>query len=79
GIVDVGLAYVGRNYTLKGASFLGAALTPVGGRTGDWHLTSLGDLDLGGATLEYPGSIDFQVAGMLSNGTIQSLTGAVTG
>ena len=79
GAVDIGLVYVGRSYTLKGASFLGAALTPVGTRTGDWSLTSLGDLDLGGTTLEYPRAIDFQIDGLLSNGTIRSAGGAVTG
>jgi filamentous hemagglutinin family protein len=80
GTVDIGdIAYAGRSYTLKGDNFLGSALVPIGTQTGSWHLISYGDLDIGGQTLVYAGGIDFDVRGLLSNGTIQSLSGAVTG
>ena len=79
GTVDVGLVYAGRDYTLKGNSFLGGALAPIGTRTGTWTLTSLSALDLGATTLEYNGGIDFNVSGLLSNGTIHAIDGAVTG
>ncbi|NYT40317.1 filamentous hemagglutinin N-terminal domain-containing protein [Sphingomonas sp. R-74633] len=80
GTVNIGnIAYVGRDYTLTGSSFTGAALAPIGTRSGTWTLASLGALDMGGTTLEYNGGIDFSVAGLLNNGTIHSLSGAVTG
>ncbi|MBB4096838.1 YDG domain-containing protein [Sphingomonas kyeonggiensis] len=79
GTVDVGTVSVGRDYALTGRTFLNSALTPVGLQTGSFTLTGLGALDLGGATVTYKGDIDFNVAGLLSNGSINSTHGAVTG
>ena len=80
GTVDVrDFLLVANDYTLTGNGFAGAALAPGGTRAGTWALTSTGALDMGGSTLEYDGDIDFSVNGLLSNGTIRSLSGAVTG
>lgn len=80
GTIDVrNFLLVANDYTLTGRNFAGAALAPGGTRGGIWALTATGALDMGGNTLEYAGDIDFSVAGLLSNGTIRSLSGAVTG
>ena len=80
GTIDVrDFLLVANDYTLTGRNFAGAALAPGGTRGGTWALTATGALDMGGNTLEYAGDIDFSVSGLLSNGTIQSLSGAVTG
>ncbi|MBB4840785.1 filamentous hemagglutinin family protein [Sphingomonas kyeonggiensis] len=80
GTIDVrDFLLVANDYTLTGRNFAGAALAPGGTRGGSWALTATGPLDMGGNTLEYVGDIDFSVAGLFSNGTIQSLSGAVTG
>jgi hypothetical protein len=80
GTVDVrDFLFVANDYTLTGRSFAGATLAPAYTRAGTWTLTATGALDMGGNTLEYDGDIDFSVNGLLSNGTIHSLSGAVTG
>jgi filamentous hemagglutinin family protein len=80
GTIDVrDFLFVANNYTLTGRTFTGTTLAPADTRAGTWTLTSTGALDMGGGTLEYDGDIDFSVSGSLSNGTIHSLSGAVTG
>ncbi len=68
---------VAGNYSLAGRYFYNGALQPIGTRAGRWTLTTGGDLDASGRTLEFGGGIDFTVGGALSNGSFRSLAGAV--
>jgi len=68
---------VAGNYVLDGPSFSRNVLQPLGTRAGSWTLTTSGDLDALGRTLEYGGGIDFTVNSTLGNGTIRSQTGSV--
>jgi len=79
GTVDVGQVSVGQDYVLKGSTFLHGVLSPIGDKAGSWTLTSLAGLNLGGLTLNYKGNIDFHVAGLIENGSVWSMQGAVTG
>ncbi|MFS2108729.1 YDG domain-containing protein [Sphingomonas sp. Sphisp140] len=79
GAVDVGQVSVGQDYVLKGSALLHGALSPIGDKAGSWTLTSLAGLNLGGLTLNYKGNIDFHVAGLIENGSVWSMQGAVTG
>lgn len=69
---------VAGNYSLAGRYFYNGALQPIGTRAGRWTLTTGGDLDASGRTLEFGGGIDFTVGGTLSNGSFRSLAGAVS-
>ena len=68
---------VAGNYMLDGPAFFRNVLQPLGVRAGIWTLTSSGDLDALGGTMEYGGSIDLMINGTLSNGSVRSLAGAV--
>jgi len=69
---------VAGNYTLDGPAFYRNVLQPLGARAGSWTLTSTGDADLQGQTAEFGGGIDFTVDGMVWNGSVRSLDGAVS-
>jgi filamentous hemagglutinin family protein len=69
---------VAGNYSLAGRYFYNGALQPIGTRAGRWTLTTGGDLDASGRTLEFGGGIDFTVGGTLSNGSFRSLGGGVS-
>ncbi len=69
---------VAGNYSLHGPAFYRDVLRPLGARAGRWTLTSTGDVDAAGRTLEYGGDIDFTADGTVWNGSVRSLDGAVS-
>lgn len=68
---------VAGDYTLDGPAFFRNVLQPLGVRAGTWTLTSHGDIDALGQTLEYSGDIAILLNGTFSNGSVRSLAGAV--
>jgi filamentous hemagglutinin family protein len=69
---------VAGNYTLDGPAFYRNVLQPLGARAGSWTLTSTGDVDAAGRTLEYGGDIAVTAVGTVWNGSVRSLDGAVS-
>lgn len=80
GTGDIGAdrVVVAGNYLLDSPSFSRNVLQPLGARAGNWTLTSPGDVDAAGRTLEYGGDIDFTADGTVWNGSVRSLNGAVS-
>ena len=82
GDVDISnYVVVANDYTLTGAAFSDAALSPVlapGTAAGTWRITSSGALDANGLNLTYIGDIAFNAVTSIFNGSITSANGTIT-